>query len=144
MWMSFKLTLPLTAWLQQVNLNKLILVSVLLSLTACWGSQVCLQWVRKNCNLYFTAEYTTFVHTHTHVPFNPIYLSPLCLSHHQEAVLCQRENQPVQAAPRQAECWAGPAGQPAAVPPGCHLQAGQVVCAAPCSVLPPRQEFLPR
>lgn len=65
MWMSFKLTLPLTAWLQQVNFNKLILVSVLLSLTACWGSQVCLQWVRKNCNLYFTAEYTTFVHTHT-------------------------------------------------------------------------------
>lgn len=34
--MSFRLTLPLTvAWLQQVKLNKLIL---LLSLTACWGA----------------------------------------------------------------------------------------------------------
>lgn len=80
MWMSFKLTLPLTAWLQQMNLNKLILVSVLLSLTACWGSQVCLQWVRKNCNLYFTAEYTTFVHAHTR-PIQPhLSLSPLFVS----------------------------------------------------------------
>lgn len=65
-------------------------------------------------------------------------------SHRQEAVLVQRENQSVQAAPGQAERGAGPAGQPAAVPPGCHLQAGQAVGAAPRRLLPPRQEFLPR
>lgn len=77
------------------------------------------------------------------VPSRPSHCClPPC--HPQEAVLCQRENQPVQAAQRQAERRAGPAGQPAAVPPGCHLQAGQVVRAAPRRVLPPRQEFLPR
>lgn len=62
----------------------------------------------------------------------------------QEAVVGQREDQPVQAAPRQAQRRAGPAGQPAAVPPGRHLQAGQVVGAAPRRLLPPCQELLPR
>lgn len=62
----------------------------------------------------------------------------------QEAVVVQREDQPVQAAPRQAQRRAGPAGQPAAVPPGRHLQAGQVVGAAPRRLLPPCQELLPR
>lgn len=73
MWMNFKLSLLLTAWLQQVTLNKLIPLSVPLSLGARRGSQVCLQWVRKiSWNPYFTAEYMTAVHTHT---FNPSVLS---------------------------------------------------------------------
>lgn len=78
MWMSFKLSLPLTAWLQQVNLNKLILFSVLHSflLPAEVVEYVCSEQGKKKPkkNSYSTVWLLSI---NTNILTCRLYLSPL-------------------------------------------------------------------